>query len=139
MSFQSAVFDNLGQVLMPDALAFCLPDLCTIQALNPTSDGAGGYTYGTPTSAYTSIPCAYEPLSGARFDTNGKLLSTNAYRVTIPTHYNNAGTPTRINLDPTIHRIVVATRGNEPAKTFRISAIADDLGVVFEVLCEREN
>jgi hypothetical protein len=124
---------------MPRVLAKVLPDLCTIQALNPVSDGAGGFTQGTPTNAYTSVPCAYEPLSGARFDNNGKLLSINAYKVTLPTHYNNAGTQTRINLDPTVHRIVTATRGNEPAKTFRIVSIADDAGVVFEVLTEREN
>lgn len=133
------IFNNLGQNVIPSVLTKVLPDLCTIQALNPTSDGAGGYTQGTPTTAYPSIPCAYEPLSGARFDTNGKLLSINAYRVTLPTHYNNAGTQTRIQLDPTVHRIVTATRGNEPAKTFRIVSIADDMGVVFEVLTEREN
>lgn len=133
------IFNNLGQNVIPSVLTKVLPDLCTIQALNPTSDGAGGYTQGTPTTAYSSIPCAYEPLSGAKFDVNGKLLSTNAYRVTLPTHYNNAGTQTRIQLDPTVHRIVTATRGNEPAKTFRIVSIADDMGVVFEVLVEREN
>jgi hypothetical protein len=121
---------------MPSVLSKVLPDTCTIQAIAPVSDGAGGFTQGTPTSAYTSVPCAYEPLSGSRFDINGKLLSTNAYKVTLPTH-TSAGT--RINLDPTIHRVVTATRGNEPAKTFRIMSIADDSGVVFEVLCEREN
>lgn len=136
MSETASIFNELGQTIMPSVLATVLPDLCTIQALNPSSDGAGGYTYGAPTNAYTSVPCAYEPLSGARFDVNGKLLSTNAYRVTLPTH-SSAGT--RINLDPTVHQILVAARGNEPAKTFRISAIADDLGVVFEVLTEREN
>jgi hypothetical protein len=45
----------------------------------------------------------------------------------------------RINLDPKAHRLVVAARGNEPAKTFRIISIGDDQGVVFEVICEREN
>lgn len=139
MSELSEIFDELGQETIPEIASEVFPDTCTIQALNPTSDGAGGYTQGTPTNAYTSIPCAYEPLSGARFDTNGKLLSINAYKVTLPTHYNNAGTQTRINLDPTVHRIVTATRGNEPAKTFRIVSIADDMGVVFEVLCDREN
>lgn len=139
VSGTASIFNDLGQTIIPSVLSKVLPDLCTIQATAPTTDGAGGFTQGTPTNAYTGVPCGYEPLSGTRLDANGKLLSVNAYQVTLPTHYDNAGTPTRINLDPTVHRIVTTARGNEPSKTFRIVSIADDMGVVFEVLTEREN
>lgn len=135
----AAIFNKLGQTLIPNALAIALPDTCTITA-ETTSAGTGGGRIKTGTSnAYSSIPCAYEPLGGARFDSADKLVSTNAYKVTLPTHYSNSGTPTRINLDPKTHKIVVGARGNEPAKTFRIISIADDLGVVFEVVCQKEN
>ena len=135
----SATFNTLGQTIIPNVFAAVMPDTCTITANNPVTDGAGGFTQSTPTNAYTGIPCAYEPASGARIDANGKLLSVNAYKVTLPTHYKLADVPTRINLNPTVHRIVTAARGNEPVKTFRIVSIADDMGVVFEVLAEREN
>jgi hypothetical protein len=135
----AAVLNNLGQTILPRALAYALPDTLTVQGETQASDSGGGYYVSANTNAYTSVPCAYEPLGGARFDANGKLLSTNAYRVTMPTHYNNAGTPTRINLNPASHRLIVASRGNEPAKTFRIVSVSDDAGAVFEVTCEREN
>ena len=135
----AAIFNQLGQSVMPQALAFALPDTMTIKAVNQVTDGAGGYTQGTPTDAYTAIPCAYEPKGGARFNSADQLMSVNLYTVTLPTHYNNAGTMTRINLNPTIHRFVVNVRGNEPTKTFRIISVADDLGAIFEATCEREN
>jgi hypothetical protein len=124
---------------MPQVALATFPDLLTVTAETPVSDSGGGFSSSSTTNAYTNIPCAYEPLSGSSFDTNGKLLSVNAYKVTVPTHYNNAGTMTRINLNPATHRLVVTARGNEPVKVFRIVSIADDMGVVFEVTCEKEN
>jgi hypothetical protein len=135
----SEFYNDLGQEYFPYLADRMFSDLLTITAETPVSDGGGGFSSSATTNAYTNIPCAYEPLSGSRFDTNGKLLSVNAYRVTIPTHYDNAGTMTRINLNPATHRLVVASRGNEPAKVFRIVSVGDEMGIVFEVTCEKEN
>jgi hypothetical protein len=135
----ASVFDTLGQNVMPQVALATFPDLLTVTAETPVSDSGGGFSSSATTNAYTNIPCVYEPLSGSRFDTNGKLLSVHAYKVTVPTHYNNAGTMTRINLNPATHRLVVASRGNEPAKVFRIVSVGDEMGIVFEVTCEKEN
>ena len=132
----SSTFNTLGQSVMPRICAATMPDTCTIQGTTETSDSGGGYYVASSDNDYTSVPCSYEPITGTRFDSAGKLLSTELYRVTLPTH-TSAGT--RINLDPKEHRIVVTARGNEPAKTFRIVSIADVSGVVFEVTAEKEN
>jgi hypothetical protein len=123
---------------MPKVLAAVLPDTCTITA-ETTSAGSGGGRIKTATSnAYTSVPCAYEPIQkfGWQKDQGDKIVSTQIYKVTMPTH-TAAGT--RINLDPKTHRIVVAARGTEPAKTFRIQNVGDDMGVVYVVIAAREN
>jgi hypothetical protein len=135
----AAVFNTLGQDVMPLVAAAVFPDLLSITAETLVSDSGGGYSSSSTSTAYSSIPCAYEPLSGNRFDSAGKLVSTQAYKVTIPTHYDVAGTATRINLNPATHKLVVAARGNEPAKTFRIVAAPDEMGVIYEVLAEKEN
>jgi hypothetical protein len=88
---------------------------------------------------YSNIRCDYKPAGGARYDSNGKLISVKAYTVTLPTHYNNAGTPTLIALDPTILRIVTNVRANIAAKTFRIMSIGDEIGIEYVITCEKEN
>lgn len=139
MSAYADAMTELGKVHFPYVFSQIFADTCTIVSVAPTSDGAGGYTQGTPTNSYTNIPVEYKPAGGAKYDTNGKLISIKAYTVTIPTHYDNAGTPTRINIDPTIHRIVTNTRGNELAKTFRIMSVGDEIGIEFVLTCEKEN
>ena len=135
----AAAFNRLGQRSIPSALARAFPDTLSVVKDTPQSDGGGGFYSSVQASDYTNIPCAYEPKGGTRYDSAGKLLSNAIYLVTMPTHYSLNGTPTRINLNPAIHRLVVNTRGNEPAKTFRIVKVGDDLGVVYEVVCDREN
>lgn len=135
----ATTYNNLGQTILPRALARVLPDTLTVKGQTLVSDSGGGYYVSATADVYTSVPCTYEPLGGQRFDSAGKLLSSTAYRVTMPTHYDDGGVATRINLDPTTHRLLVASRGNEPAKTFRIVSINDDSGAVFEVACEKEN
>ena len=134
----AAVFNQLGQTIMPTVTAAVFPDTLTVRADTKTSDSGGGYYDSGNTTPYTNIPCKYVPFSGQTVDANGKLVSVSGYRVTMPTHYSNAGTPTRINLDAEAHTLVVAARGNEPVKVFRIVSVGDKQGVVFEVICELE-
>lgn len=129
------VFNTLGQTVIPQIGAAVFPDTLTVQGETAVSDSGGGYYLSATGSVHTAVPCVYEPLSGSRVDSAGKLVSIEAYTVTMPTHHGGS----RINLDPKVHRLVVAARGNEPVKTFRIVSIGDDMGVVFEVVCEREN
>lgn len=132
------VFNQLGQTVMPAVGAAVFADTLTVKADAPSTDSGGGRIKGSATDAYTNVPCAYEPTTKSqRFQESAgdKAISTQEYLVTIPTH-SSAGT--RYNLNPTIHRLVVNARGNEPVKTFRIITIRDDAGVVFECVCQRE-
>jgi hypothetical protein len=134
----ASVFNQLGQDVIPTVLAAAFPDTCTITAETTSAGTGGGRIKSGTTVAYADVPCAYEPIQkfGWQKDQGDKIVSTQIYMVTIPTH-TAAGT--RISLDPKTHRIVVAARGNEPAKTFRIQNVGDQMGVVFEIIAAREN
>lgn len=125
---------------MPTVTAAVFPDTMTITAETNTQGSGGGQIKGGTSNAYTNIPVAYKPLSsGQRAQYADKLVSSEGYQLTMPTHYNNSGTPTRINLDPKTHSLIVNARGDEPAKSFRIIVVGDKQGVVFEVIADKEN
>lgn len=138
----AGVLNDLGSAVLPQVFSSLktagLVDTMTIKAESATStDSGGGRVKGTASDAYTLVPVSYEPLRntrGARFQAGDKAVSTQQYLITLPTHHGGS----RINLDPKIHRFVTNTRGNEPAKTFRIISVGDVSGVVFEVICQRE-
>lgn len=132
----AAVFDKLGQQVMPKVARAVFPDLADITAFANVSDGAGGQ-YTTATTPYEDVPCTYEPIDiEFRRTVSDRTVSVQEYRVTMPTHDADA---VRIDLNPETHRITVQARGNEPAKVFRIISIGDVSGVVFECICHREN
>lgn len=133
----AAVFDKLGQSIIPTIASKVFPDLLDVVEQSTTSDGAGGRIKATEI-IYPSIPCAYEPNSRNEYRTTrgDRMASVQEYLVTFPTHDD---VQDRLNIDPAIHRLSVQARGNEPAKTFRIIALRDDAGVVFEAICERQN
>lgn len=131
----AAVFNKLGQTVIPKVGAAAFPDLLTVITESHTLD-SGGATIRSTASTYTSIPCAYEPQGGMMVEQGGKSLSTQTYVLTMPTH---SGAGVRFTIDPSRQRFEVQARGNEPAKTFRVTSVKDDMGVVFELICEREN
>ncbi|TXH45711.1 MAG: hypothetical protein E6Q97_30960 [Desulfurellales bacterium] len=132
----SDVFNTLGQTVMPRVAAAAFPDTMTVYGETLTTDSGGGHRK-TQTTVYSSVPVAYEPNRNDRRRIEGdRQLSANEYILTFPTH-SAAGT--RYTINPIEHRLVVAARGNEPAKTFRIIAAPDLSGAVYEVACVREN
>lgn len=140
MSALAEVFNMLGQTVMPIVGAAAFPDTMTIKSESASTIGTGGERIkGTTTDAYTAVPVAYEPTQiEKRVSAGDRPISSLQYTLTLPTHYTDEGTVKRINLDPKLHRLIVNARGNEPAKTFRILAIRDISGVVFEAVCEKE-
>ena len=134
------VVNLLGQTVVPMIGAAAFPDTMTITAETTTQGTGGGQVKSGTTNAYTSVPVAYKPLSAyKRAAYADRLVSSEGYELTVPTH---TSTGTRINLDPKTHKLVVNARtspGDEPQKTFRIIAVGDDSGVVFEVVCDKEN
>lgn len=131
----AAVFDKLGQTVIPKIGAKVFPDTMTIVARTPGQDGNGDQTI-TESNAYTNVPCVYEPkTSQSRRDTGGKLVAEKEYTMTFPVYQNGS----RINIDPKIHYFRVNARGLEPVKTFINILPGDESGVVYEVSCEKEN
>lgn len=132
------IYNELGQDIFPDVWPVVAPDTMTIVAETITKDSQGRAIKSATANAYTSIPVTYETLPfafGDRRVQGERSVSVQEYILTFPTH-TAAGS--RINLDPEKHRLIVDARGNEPAKTFRISSINDNTGAIYEVLCERE-
>jgi hypothetical protein len=135
----AGVLNDLGQTILPSVFSSLnsagLADTMTIKSESAATIGTGGERIkGTATDAYTSVPVSYEPASAGKRIVGDKATSSVQYVLTFPTHASGS----RINIDPKIHRLIVASRGNEPAKTFRILGIRDVSGVVFEAVCERE-
>ncbi len=134
----AAIFNRLGQSIMPRVLSRSMPDSMTIK-LETSSAGTGGGRIKSGATDYAiNVPCAYEHIQkfGWRKSQGEKNTSTQMYLVTMPTHTING---MRISLDPKSHHFVVDERGNEPAKTFKIISVGDVMGAIFEVVCSRED
>jgi hypothetical protein len=137
----SGVLDSLGQMMatgvMPALATAGVVETMSVSRTARTSDGAGGYTPGTTTTPYTSVPVAVEiDRKGQRYDTNGKLIAQQTYILTFPTQ-TAAGSLISIALDTDL--LIVNARSPLPARTYRIIAPADDAGVVNAFVCVREN
>lgn len=133
----AAVFDTLGQTVLPQVAAAVFPDLMNITGETRSAGTGGGQIKSAVTESYWDVPVTYEPMQiENRLTSADKLLSTQQYMVTFPTHEPSG---VRIDIDPKQHKLVVLERGNEPEKTFRIVSIRDQSGVVFEAICTKEN
>jgi len=136
----AGILNNLGQRTAPKIFAKLaakgLVDTMSILGEGKVQGPGGGMVKGSAPAVYSNVPVSYEPASaGKRIAAGDQDVSSQQYVLTLPTHQNG----TRINLDPSLHRLSVNARGNEPVKVFRILAVGDVSGVVFEVIAEREN
>ena len=135
-----ATLDSLGQIKVPAVFAkLAAKGLCELMNITgeTNSQGAGGGRVKTPTTDYEDVPVIYEPAkqSSQRVTKGEMTVSVQQYILTFPTHLNGV----RIDIDAKKHRLTVLARGNEPEKVFRIEAIRDESGVVFEAVCTKEN
>lgn len=136
----AGVLEQLNEIILPSIFGSLqnvgIVDTMTIYERTQTRDAAGGVVKSAGVAAYEAIPVSYEPVQfKTQFDANGKVLSSQQYKLTCPITYNDI----RLDIDASKHYFVVDARGYEPAKTFRPFTIRDDSGVVFEIIAEREN
>lgn len=132
----AAVFNSLADV-MGSALANAFPDTLTVKTATESA-GAGGQKIRTgEANTYTGVPCIYELIEkyAWRKDEGDRNLSTQMYKVTMPTHSG----ATRMTLNPATQRLVIAARGDEPSFTLRIISVANDMGVIYTVIAAKEN
>lgn len=105
-------------------MAAQFPDLCTIRnAQPPTSGPTGGKVKGS-TALHSSVPCLYSPLRGSERQTGEGSNAFADYRILMPAEVNGA----RITVAAK-HQIVVAARGNQPARTFEVVNVLNESGV----------
>lgn len=127
--------NQLAEITIP-GMADDFPDRMDILEEETVAGTGGGRIKGASTEAYIDIPCIYEPMrTENRLNSADKLVSIQQYMITFPTH--NGGF--RIDIDPKKSQLRVLERGNEPEKIFRIVAIRDQMGVIFEAVCTKEN
>lgn len=113
------------------------PDLCSIS--RPTTS-IGDYGTGSPTyatvSGMTGIGCSWEAVSetsAQEYIRAGQVNEVCTYKITMASAVNG----TVINIKPK-DRVVVATRGIEPARTFEVKGIIRNAGLPLTILCTLE-
>lgn len=113
------------------------PDECSISRPTFTT---GDYGTSTPSystvSGMTGIGCSWESLSetsAQEYIKAGKVSEVCTYKITMA----SALGATPINIKPQ-DRVVVVTRGIEPARTFEVKGIVRNAGLPLLVLCTLE-
>lgn len=113
------------------------PDECSISRPTFTT---GDYGTSTPSyatvSGMTGIGCSWEAMSESaaqEYVRAGQINEVCGYKVTMASAING----TVINIKPK-DRVVVATRGIEPARTFEVKGIIRNAGLPLLVLCTLE-
>jgi hypothetical protein len=136
MSELSAIFDSLGQDILPEIGAIAFPDTMRITGETTAAGTGGGRVKSAALEVYDDVPVTYEPMEiERRLSSADKLISLQQYKLTFPTHYLGF----RLEIDVKQHKFIVNERGNEPEKVFKVIALRDISGVVFEAICDKEN
>ena len=138
------VFNKLGQSVLPKVFGKLsgvgLTDTMEVRGEVNTVGTGGGQIRSRESVVYKDIPVVWEVLPDAyRVQQGDQIVSTQNYQLKFPTHNENG---VRYNIDPRKHRLRVVCRrypGTEPDKIFRIVAIQDRMGNMYEAECIREN
>lgn len=137
------VFDKLGRQVLPKVFGKLqgvgLSDLMDVKQETTSAGTGGGRIKSATTDVYTNIPVVFKPDSkGYRIPQGDHINSNQEYTLTFPSH-TTAGV--RYAIDPLKHRLHVKARtapADEPAKIFRIIAVRDLQGNLWEATCIRE-
>lgn len=138
------VFNTLGQTVLPKVFSKLsgvgLTDLMDVKGESLTAGAGGGRIKTAAANVYTDIPVIYEVKDKGYKTVAGDQLGSNQdYILKFPTH-NGSGVRYAINAET--HRLHIKARtapGDEPAKVFRIIAIRDLMGNLYEAECVRED
>ena len=138
----SPFLEHLGTAAAPQMFAYLssIGAMETMDIISRTEAQAedGALTDGAEeTTDHAAIPVNVSPAGkGDRIQTGDQISSINQYILTFEV---NTPAGARINLDPKKHFLRVRARDPEPVKEFRIISVGDATGVVFQVVCSREN
>jgi hypothetical protein len=135
------VLSQLRTSVMPQVFAALgnsgVVETMSVSRTAQTSDGAGGFTAGSVSTPYTSIPVDVKlDTKGNRVDAQGKPVALQTYILTFPVTKTDGSL---ITIDLATDRLVTDAVSPYPAKTYRIISPADDAGVVNAFVCVRED
>ena len=130
----SDALTRIATQAVPSIAQGIFPDRMTIVSQASSQDDIGGTYGGTTTNAFTNVPVSYQPetTSGDREIVGDASDVKQRYVLRFPAYHNGV----RIGIDPSLHRLVVAARGSEPAKTFVILKPRDHAGGMWTVVGE---
>ena len=128
---------NKVTTLANQIIEVTFPDECSISRPSVTVGdyGTGVASYSTVTGM-TGIGCSWEAISetaAMEYVRAGQINEVCGYKVTMASAVGG----TAVNIKPK-DRVVVATRGIEPARTFEIKGIIRNAGLPLLVLCTLE-
>jgi hypothetical protein len=131
-----AVLDKVT-LIANQIIEITFPDQCSISRPATTIGdyGTGAPSYSTVTGM-TGIGCAWEAVSetsAQEYIRAGQVNEVCNYKITMASAING----TVINLKPK-DRVVVASRGIEPQRTFEVKGIIRNAGLPLTVLCTLE-
>lgn len=138
------VFNKLGQSVLPrifDKLSNVgLTDLMDVRGKTTATGPGGGRIKSAAQVVYKDVPVNFkaEQIAGTRLNAD-RPVSGQEYRVYFPSHNVNG---VRYAIDPALHRLHIKKRildGDEPAKVFRITAMRDIQGNMYEADIIRED
>jgi hypothetical protein len=113
------------------------PDECAISRPSFTLDAYGGQTPSYATvSGMSSIGCSWAPLSSTsamEYVRTGQINEVCTYKISMASAVGGSVVDIKAK-----DRVVVATRGIEPARTFEVKGIIRNAGLPLLVLCTLE-
>lgn len=137
----SGVLTELGSDVMPEVFSDLadeeIVETMSVSRTAQTADGMGGFTDGSTTTSYTSIPVAITIDSrGGRIDAQGKPIAVQTYILEFPT-VTSAGS--LISIDLKTDKLIVDARSPYPARTYRIICPTDEMEVMNRFVCVKED
>lgn len=130
----SDAFSRIGSQVVPSLAQGIFPDRMNIVSRASLQDDFGGAYEGSSSTSYSSVPVSVEPekQSGERVVVGEGLDTRQRYVLRFPAYQNGS----RINLDDSVHKLVVLARGSEPEKTFVTYKPRDHSGGMWTVIGE---
>lgn len=129
-----SLIDQIAATAVKASLPF-FTDTVTFYRTSQVKGSAGGNTTSEAATTPTSVPCVYFPASGSEREMAGKVISGNAYVITVPATYNSV----IVDVDAKCKAVVAAnTTTGQPSRTFLVEAPGRVLGAIIEILATLE-
>lgn len=128
------VANLLNESVVPMVGSLVFPNTMTITSETVAAGSGGGRVKSATTDLVTDVPCKYDAMQvETRVNHADRLISIQQYMFTFPMYLNGERiTPT------TASKFVVQESGNEPAKTFKVTALRDRR-IKWEAVCTKED